>query len=165
MSDFKVIETQEQLDAIITARLERDRKTYGKQFEADLKEKGWKSPEEIEGLTKDLNDQISTLQNAAADKERLLAEKDTEIANGEKYRSDLAKTRIAIGMGLPLEEAERISGANEDEWKADAKKTLERYQAFAAQSNKPSPIGSPESTSGSSTREQFKSWASEVFGN
>ena len=82
MSDFKVIETQEQLDAIITARLERDRKTYGKQFEADLKEKGWKSPEEIEALTKDLNEQISKLQTAAADKEKIIADKDAEIAKG-----------------------------------------------------------------------------------
>ena len=61
MAEFKVIETQEQLDSIITARLERDRKSYAKQFEADYKEKGWKSPEEIEALTKDLNDQIEEL--------------------------------------------------------------------------------------------------------
>ena len=83
MAEFKVIETQEQLDSIITARLERDRKSYAKQFEADYKEKGWKSPEEIEALTKDLNEQIGKLQTAAADKEKIIADKDAEIAKGK----------------------------------------------------------------------------------
>ena len=163
MSDFKVIETQEQFDAMIAARLERDRKSYAKQFEADYKEKGWKSPEDIDALTKGLNEQISALQTAAADKEKILAEKDAEIAKGEKYRSDLAKTRIVVGMGLPLEEAERLSGANENEWKADAEKAMKRYQDFAKSINKPSPIGAPESTGNGSTRDQFASWAASTF--
>ena len=163
MSDFKVIETQEQFDEAIKSRLERDRKSYAKQFEEELKAKGWKSPEDIEALTKDLNAEIGTLKDAAAKTELLIAEKDTQIAEGEKYRSDLAKTRIAIGMGLPLDMAERINGTNEDEWKADAKKILDGYQAFAKSQNRPSPIGNPENASGSSTREQFSSWASEMF--
>ena len=165
MAEFKVIETQEQLDSIITARLERDRKSYAKQFEADYKEKGWKSPEEIEALTKDLNDQIGKLQTAAADKEKIIADKDAEIAKGEKYRSDLAKTRIVIGMGLPMEEAERLIGTNETEWKEDAKKVVERYQGWAKAQNKPTPIGSPEGTSNSTTRDQFASWAASAFNN
>jgi hypothetical protein len=165
MSEFKVIETQEQLDAIITARLERDRKSYAKQFEADYKEKGWKSPEEVEELTKDLNAQISTLQTAAADKEQIIAAKDEEIAKGEKYRSDLAKTRIVVGMGLPLEEAERLIGTNETEWKEDAKKIVERYQEWAKAQNKPTPLGSPENTGGGTTRDQFANWAASAFNN
>ena len=163
MAEFKVIETQEQLDSIITARLERDRKSYAKQFEADYKEKGWKSPEEIEALTKGLNEQISKLQTAAADKEKIIADKDAEIAKGEKYRSDLAKTRIAIGMGLPLDMAERINGTNEDEWKADAQKILDGYQAFAKSQNRPSPLGNPENNNGASTRDQFASWVTSTF--
>ena len=165
MSDFKAIETQEQLDTIITARLERDRKSYAKQFEADYKEKGWKSPEEIETLTKALNAQISPLQTAAADKAQIIASKDEEIAKGEKYRSDLAKTRIAIGLGLPLDMAERINGANEDEWKADAQKILDGYKAFAKNQNRPSPIGTPENTGSGTTRDQFASWAASAFNN
>ena len=163
MSEFKVIETQEQFDAAIATRLERDRKTYAKQFEADLREKGWKSPEEIEDLTKDLNGQIGKLQAAAADTEKLMAAKDEEIAKGTKYRSDLEKTRIVIGMGLPMEEAEKLRGENADEWKADAKATLKRFQEYAASMNRPSPLGTPESTGAGSTRDQFASWASDLF--
>lgn len=163
MSEFKVIETQEQFDAAIATRLERDRKTYAKQFEADLREKGWKSPEEIEDLTKDLNSQIGKLQAAAADTEKLMAAKDEEIAKGTKYRSDLEKTRIVIGMGLPMEEAEKLRGENADEWKADAKATLKRFQEYAASMNRPSPLGTPESTGTGSTRDQFASWASDMF--
>lgn len=163
MSEFKVIETQEQFDEAIKSRLERDRKSYAKQFEEDLKAKGWKSPEEIEALTKDLNAEIGTLKDAAAKTEQMIAEKDTQIAESEKYRSDLAKTRIAIGMGLPLDMAERINGTNEDEWKADAQKILDGYQAFAKNQNRPSPIGNPENNSGAATRDQFASWVTSTF--
>ena len=165
MSEFKVIETQEQFDEAIKARLERDRKSYAKQFEEEMKAKGWKSPEDIEMLTKDLNTEIATLKDAAAKTEQMIADKDTQIAEGEKYRSDLAKTRIAIGMGLPLDMAERINGTNETEWKADAQKILDGYQAFVKSQNRPSPLGNPENASGTSTRDQFSSWASQVFNN
>jgi hypothetical protein len=165
IADFKIIETQEQFDAAIGPRLERERNTYAKQLEADYKAKGWKSPEEIEALTKDLNDQIGKLQTAAADKEKIIADKDAEIAKGEKYRSDLAKTRIVIGMGLPMEEAERLIGTNETEWKEDAKKVVERYQGWAKAQNKPTPIGSPEGTGSGTTRDQFASWAASAFNN
>lgn len=165
MSEFKVIETQEQFDEAIKARLERDRKSYAKQFEEDLKAKGWKSPEDIEALTENLNAEIGTLKDAAAKTEQMLAEKDTQIAEGEKYRSDLAKTRIVVGMGLPLEEAERLIGTNENEWKEDAKKVVERYQEWAKAQNKPTPLGSPENTGGGTTRDQFANWAASAFNN
>ena len=54
MSEFKVIETQEAFDAAISARLKRDREKYAEQFETELKDKGWKSPEDIAALTADL---------------------------------------------------------------------------------------------------------------
>ena len=45
MADFKIIETQEQFDEAIKARLERDRESYARKFE------GWISPEEFEKRT------------------------------------------------------------------------------------------------------------------
>ena len=143
MADFKVIETQEQLDAIIAARLERDRKTYFKQFEAEQKEKGWKSPEEVAQLTADLNKQIEQLQTAAADTAKVIEQKDAEIAKGETYRTDLVKTRIAINAGLGIDMAGRLQGANEKEWEADAKKLTSEFAAFASAQNQPAPIGNP----------------------
>ena len=76
---FKPIETQEAFDAAIAERLERDRKKYAGQVEADLKGKGWKSPEEVEQLTADLSKQIKTLQDTAAETARTIADKDKEI--------------------------------------------------------------------------------------
>ena len=74
MADFKAIDTQEQFEEAIKARLERDRKTYRKAFEEEMREKGWKSPDEIEGLTKDLNSQIDALNTAAAETAKAMAD-------------------------------------------------------------------------------------------
>jgi cell division septum initiation protein DivIVA len=158
MADFKVIETQEQFDAAIGPRLERAKKS----FETELREKGWKSPEEITALTDDLAKQIETLKNTAAETEQKLSEKDAKIAEGEKYKSDMAKVRIAIGMGLSIEDAENFKGETEEEWTASAKAVLGRYQAYAANLNRPSPLGATEQTGGS-TRDQFASWLSETL--
>ncbi len=165
MSEFKIIETQEAFDAAISARLKRDREKYAEQFEAEMKEKGWKSPEEIETLTADLNKQIETLTTAAASTEKLIAEKDAKIAEGEKYRADLVKTRIANAAGLSIEQAERLRGTNEEEWKADAKKLIEEINAYSAKINHPAPLGNPDSDSGkTATRNQFANWALESLG-
>lgn len=165
MSEFKVIETQEAFDAAISARLKRDREKYAEQFEAEMKEKGWKSPEEIEALTADLNKQIETLTTAAASTEKLIAEKDAKIAEGEKYRADLVKTRIANAAGLSIEQAERLRGTNEEEWKADAKKLVEEFNAYSVRLNQPSPLGNPEHAGKTTTRDQFADFATAIFEN
>lgn len=156
MAEFKAPETQEQLDAIITARLERDRKTYFKQFEAEYREKGWKSPEEVTQLTADLNKQLKTLQDTAADTARTIADKDKEIAKGEGYRAELEKTRIAIAAGLDIDMAGRLQGANAKEWEADAKKLSDQFAAFAQNQNQPAPIGNP----GGKAKSTGSPWAS-----
>ena len=163
MSEFKVIETQEEFNAAISERLKRDREKYEAEIMSQLKEQGWKAPDEIEALTKDLNKQIETLQSAAANSEKLIAEKDAEIAKGETYRADLEKTRIALAAGLGIEQAARIRGNNADEWAADAKKLAAEFASFAAASNAPAPLGDPGTSAGKSTREQFADFASEIF--
>ena len=166
MSEFKVIETQEAFDAAISARLKRDREKYAEQFEAELKDKGWKSPDDIAALTADLTKQIETLQTAAADTEKLMTEKDAKIAEGETYRADLAKTRIAIAAGLGIDQVERLKGENEEEWKADAKKLMDSYIAYAEQStNTPSPLANTERSGKTTTREQFANFATAIFEN
>ena len=127
MSEFKVIDTQEAFDAAISDRLKRDREKYWKQFEEEMKSKGWKSPDEISEITADLNKQIATLQNAAASTEKILAEKDAKIAEGEIYRTDLVKTRIALNAGLGIDQVGRLQGANEEEWEEDAKKLIGEF--------------------------------------
>ena len=167
MSEFKPIETQEEFqqrfDAAIGPRLERDRKKYREQFEAEMREKGWKTTEEVVELTADLQKQVETLQNAAASTEQVLKEKDEKIAEGERYRADLEKTRIASAAGLSIEQAARLQGTNVEEWKADAAKMVSEMHAYLDSQNRPTPLGDAGTTAGNDTRTQFANWASQVM--
>ena len=116
-------------------------------------------------MTKELSDKIKTLEEAAAKTAQTLAEKDELIAKGEASTALLTKTRIVLGMGLPLEEADRLVGKDEADWKADAEAAAKRYQSYAKAQNHPSPIGTPENTGGGTTRDQFASWAADTFHN
>ncbi len=157
MSDFKAIETQEAFDAAIAERLGRERKKTEDQTKADLISKGWKSPEEVTQLTADLNKQIKTLQDSAAETAKTLADKDKEIAKGEGYRAELGKTRIAIAAGLSIDMAGRLQGSNEKEWEADAKKLSDQFAAFAQNQNQPAPLGNP---AGGNGKAAASPWAS-----
>lgn len=134
MSDFKVIETQEQFDAAISERLRRDREAQAKRYE------GWTSPEDLQKATEDLNKKIKALEEAAAETQKTIAEKDAEIAKSAQYRTDLEKTRIALAAGLKIDYADRLRGENAEEWKKDAE-TLAKD--FAASHYAP-PVGSSE---------------------
>ena len=136
MSDFKIIETQEQFDAAISERLKRDRETQAKKYE------GWISPEEQQKALDELNKKIKALEDAATVSERTIAEKDAEIAKSAKYRTDLEKTRIALAAGLKIEYADRLRGENADEWKADAETLAKDFSA----AHQVAPLGSPEPT-------------------
>lgn len=115
MSEFKTIETQEELDNIIKDRLDRNTKKVTadvtKQFE------GYISPDEAANGKKDLEDKITKLTAQ-------LAEKDTSIADltakNTAYETASVKAKIAREYGIPAELADRISGTNEAEYKADA---------------------------------------------
>lgn len=161
MADFKVIETQEQFEEAIKARLERDRKTYRKAFEEEMRGKGWKSQEEIAELTKELTDKIETLNTAAAETAKAMAAKDEEIAAGAQYRTDLEKTRIAIAAGLKLDYVDRLRGANAEEWKADAEKLAKDFAA--AHATAPLGSGEPTSSGTNNTGKQFAEWFGQQF--
>ena len=150
---FTPIETQEQFDAAISERLKRDRESYAKRFE------GFKSPEEIQKLTGDYDARIKALEDAAAAAQQTLAEKDAKIAEGEAYRTDLVKTRIAVEAGLDIKYAKRLNGTTEDEWKQDAEELAKDFKA----AHPVAPLGSPEpiQTGSESTRSKFAAWMDE----
>lgn len=147
---FTPIETQEQFDAAIKDRLARDREAYAKRFE------GFKSPEDVQALTEQLNSKIKSLEDAAAATQQQLADKDALIAEGEVYKTDLAKTRIAIAAGLDVKYAKRLNGTTEEEWKADAEDLAKDFKAARTFA----PLGDPEpvQTNKTSTRTQFANW-------
>jgi len=154
MSEFKIIETQEQFDAAISERLRRDRESYAKRFE------GWLSPDDVKKVTDDYDTRIKALEDAAAATQQTIAEKDAEIAEGAKYRADLEKTRCAIAAGLDIKYAERLRGETKEEWEQDAKDLAKDF----ARPRFVAPLGNPEPEPGkASTREQFAAWMQETL--
>lgn len=127
MSDFKIIETQEELDNIIKDRLDRNTKKItaevNKQFE------GFISPDEQAKLTK----QIEELTAQSKDKDTQIADL---TAKNTEYATAAVKAKIAREYGIPAELADRISGTNEDEFKADA----ENLAKFVAKQSAPAPL-------------------------
>lgn len=115
---FTVIETQEQLDAIVGERVARAKETARKEFE------GWLSPDEAAKKTADLNtqlgslnDQIKVLNEEKTELESKISEKDGLIA---KYETDSVKTKVASEFGLSLDAREFLKGENEDEIRQSA---------------------------------------------
>lgn len=113
---FKIIETQEQFDAMISKRLERERQTIESKY-ADY--------EELKTKIAEQETKISELGNKI---EESNAEKDGlngTIANLQKQLSEnvtnTAKMRIAQEFGLPSIIADRLTGDDEESIREDAK--------------------------------------------
>ena len=136
MSEFKIIETQEEFDARISERLKRAAETAAKKYE------GWTSPEDLETVKSDYESKIKTLEDSVASAEQKLKDKDIEIAESAKYRTDLEKTRIALAAGLKPEYADRLRGETADDWKADAEILAKDFKAahVVAPQGNPDPI-------------------------
>lgn len=137
MSDFKPIETQEQLDSIITERISRAKESVRKEFE------GFISPSDLEAKTKDLNGQISSLQTALNESnekikgfDAQIAERDTKI---KAYELGSVKTKIASELGLPLNAIDYIQGDSEESIRTSAEglKTMFGASAMPKASNEP----------------------------
>lgn len=157
MAEFNMIETQEQLDAIISERLKRDREVQAKKYES------WISPADHQKALDELNQRIQTLEDAASESERVLAEKDEEIAKGAQYRTDLEKTRIALAAGLKIDYADRLRGETAEEWQKDAEALAKDFAA----AHVTAPLGSqePTNTETPSARSSFAEWMNQQLNN
>lgn len=117
MSDFKVIESQEEFDALIKDRIERAK---GKAIDEYKKS--------IENDIKSLKDENSSLKNEVAGYKESLESvkgKDETIKQLEERISSFerqeVKRNIAMEYDLPFKLADRIQGDDEDSMKEDAK--------------------------------------------
>ena len=108
---FKPIETQEELDKIIKARLERDRETTAKRFE------GYISPEEHQKAMDTANKAFDDYKKAHEGDEATI--KDLTAKN-KAYETASLKSRIAHEVGLSYEWIGRISGDDEKSIREDA---------------------------------------------
>ncbi|MBS7209325.1 MAG: DUF4355 domain-containing protein [Lachnospiraceae bacterium] len=132
MSEFKVIETQEQFDEVIGERLKRERETVEKKYENYL------SPEDVQ---KKMEGYLSPESEKEKYKDYLspeeVAKKDAVIKG---YETNSVKMRIAHEYGIPFELASRLSGENEDEIKKDA----ESMKTILGNSTRPAPLRTTE---------------------
>ena len=111
MPDFKPIESQEALDAIIKDRIERAKKSAAD--ETAKKYEGYLSPDDVKKHT----DQITVLTDKLKESETKIADL---TAKNSAYEIASVKTKIAHEVGLPYELADRLSGTTEEEIRKDA---------------------------------------------
>lgn len=134
-NEFKAIETQEDFDAAIKARLDRNTKTVTDEVKKSYE--GYVSPDEVKKLT----EQVDTLT-------KQLTEKDTSIADltakNKAYETASVKARIAHEKGLPFELAERLSGETEEDIAADAEKLAQ----FVSAGKPPAPLYNSQGDAG-----------------
>lgn len=118
MSEFKAIESQEQLDGIIKERLERAEKKFEEKYQ------GYLSPDEVEAKVADLNKKIEEMGNSlngANDKAKADAESIAGLeAKVKSYETASVKSRIAHEVGIPFELANKLSGDTEEAIRKDA---------------------------------------------
>jgi antitoxin component of RelBE/YafQ-DinJ toxin-antitoxin module len=137
-NEFKTIETQEELDAIIKARLDRNTKTVTDEVKKSYD--GYLSPDEA----KKLNDQITSLTVQLTERDGSIADL---TAKNKAYETASVKARIAHEKGLPFELAERLSGETEQDIEADAEK-LAQFITPADSRQSPAPLFAPQGAKG-----------------
>lgn len=149
MPEFKPIETQEALDAIIKDRIERAKKSAAD--EAAKKYEGYFSPDDVKKHT----DQIASLTEK-------LKESDTKIADlaakNSAYEISSVKMKVAHETGLPYELADRLSGSTEEEIRKDA----DALAKFATMRQTPTPDFSSETHPGSNVDGAFRALAHDL---
>lgn len=154
MSEFKTIETQEEFDAAIKARLDRNTKTVADEVKKSYE--GYLSPDEAKKLT----EQVDSLTKALTEKETAITDL---TAKNKAYETASVKARIAHEKGLPYELAERLSGETEQDISADADKLAQ----FVSAGKTPAPLYNPQGNAGAkgTAEAAYMSMLGELSGN
>lgn len=130
MDEFKPINTQEELDAVIRSRLERERSKFA----------------DYDSLKTSNADLQKALDKARADAQTAAQASAQKIAELEKQNKDYAtaavKTRIAAEFGIPDDIKDRLCGDTEEDIKKDAERLA---PLFANRKPTPPPLRSTES--------------------
>ncbi|MBE5852267.1 MAG: DUF4355 domain-containing protein [Lachnospiraceae bacterium] len=155
MGEFKVIETQEQLDAVLGERLKRERETVKKEYAGYLspedvkKYEGYLSPEDVakkyEGY---LSPEDVTKKYAGYLSPEEAAKKDAKIKG---YETDSVKTRVAHEVGLSYDAVAFLKGEDEE----TIRKSAETLKTLVGSSNV-APLASTENGVGKADEAAYK---------
>ena len=137
-NEFKVIETQEQLDSIIKQRLERERKNYTDTING------------LESDNKDLKDQLAKLTDASNQKDATIEDLNSQISDRdnklEDFRVKEMRYDLAYEYGLPRNFSNRLQGSTYEEIEADAKEMAKTFDSLRPET--PIKNNEPQSYSG-----------------
>lgn len=144
MTDFKVIETQEDFDRAIQARLSQ------KDREVTARFKDYLSPDDVQGVKADYEKRLEEANKRLEEITAKLADHDQEVAKltarAVSAETDLLKGRVAHEKGVPLELAGRLVG----ETREDLEKDAETFASFLTPKSAP-PLRTSEPGKGAST--------------
>ena len=143
MSEFKTIETQEELDNIVKERLRREREKFGDYD--DLK----KRVSELESENGALKATVEETKQTIAKSDAQITELQGQVSN---YETASLRTRIALQNGLPYDLADRLQGADEEALRADA----ERLAGFMRPATLQAPLRDTEPAIGDDKTMQMK---------
>ena len=154
MSDFNVIETQEQLNEVISDRLARKEAAIRKEYEGyispDAYEEEKKKYGEYEATIEGLNSTISDLQG----KVEGMAELQKQV---DAYKVDSFRINAAVKHGIPFEMRDRIKGDNEEDIMKDAETLAPMFrQAPPSKKTDPVPVGKQKSATEKSLLEMTR---------
>lgn len=132
---FKQIETQEELDQIITDRLNRQKASYEEKLTDYDKIK--QRNEELETENNKLQTSSAELAEKAKGYDQNIADLNAKIAG---YETASMRNKVALAHGLPIDLADRLQGDDEESLTKDA----ERLAGFIKKSDPPAPLRDPE---------------------
>lgn len=142
MSEFKPIETQEALDAIIKDRLERNTKSVTEKVTEEITNKFNEQLAGLSEVTKNRDELKANLESLQTQLETYQG-KDAELADMQaklaEYETNSVKMEIAKQCGIPLEFYDRLQGGDRDAILKDAEALAKSLKTYGGGSPRPNP--------------------------
>lgn len=140
--DFKTIETQEQLDSILKARLDREDAKHAKQL-AEIEEKNKQQLAEAQKQIGELTEALNTVKESTKAYDEQIAERDAKIKD---YELRSIRTQTAHELGLSFEAVDFLRGDDPESIRASA----EALKSLVGQ--RTTPLANPDTTVGAETK-------------
>lgn len=140
--DFKIIESQEQLDSVIKARLEREDAKHAKQL-AEIEEKNKQQLAEAQKQIGELTEALNTIKESAKAYDEQIAERDAKIKD---YELRSIRTQTAHELGLSFEAVDFLKGDDPESIRASA----EALKSLVGQ--RTTPLANPDTTVGAENK-------------